>query len=344
MKKLFLLSSLIFVWSLSALNLNLDSSFETTYSDNVLKLSNHDLNRFNTGNDQQKFKLKTTDDLIMSVFLKIGFKNKLLTGHTQKNEFYLKFNKHLQNSFLDDGYLGYKFNQYLNKRLNFELSYFYYPEIYVNRYTSELDKEDIYRDFTYAKNAFAAEINWKARKFCTFTYRIGFSQLFYNKYFTEYDAENIENKLTINLLPKAEIRTQVSYKYKISRADGKDAFVDPTVIEVIKDASYEANTYSLSFRIPKLFTLAERDYSLDTGIDYEQRYFTNDNAEDQYHYARNDYILTTDFSIKFDLNENISLNMNSKYQRRRVQSPFAAVERDKKYELFEVGLKIGLSY
>lgn len=332
------------VFSLSALDMYVDTDLEITYTNNVLKLSDHDLNRFESGEEIDKFELETTDDLIFSALIKVGFKNYLIGGHTQRNELYFKYNYHLENSFLDDGYLGYKFTQYLNRKINFELSYFYYPEIYVNRYTSELESNGVYRDFTYSKNVYNAEINWKTHSLMELTYRFAFSQLFYNKYFTEYDAVNFENRLTMEFFPKAKIRTKISYKYKISNADGKDAFADPDLVDVIKDASYEANTYSISCSVPRLFSIGKRRFYFTTEISYEQRYFTNDDQEDEYHFARDDYTFTADASISINLINKLNLKLSGKFQQRNTDSPFSTVERDKNYDLYEVGLKLGRDF
>lgn len=344
MKNFLILICLVAAFFVAAIDIYVDTDLETTYTNNVLKLSDHDLNRFESGEELDKFELETTDDLIFSALIKVGFKNYFIDGHTQRNELYFKYNSHLKNSFLDDGYLGYKFTQYLNRKINFELSYFYYPEIYVNRYSSELDNLNIYRDFTYSKNDYNAEVNWKAHSLLELTYRFGFSQLFYNKYFTEYDAVNFENRLTAELFPKAKIRTKISYRYKASDADGKAAFADPDAIDVIKNASYEANTYSVSCSVPRLFSIGKRRFYFTAGIDYEQRYFTNDDEDDEYHFARDDYTFSADASLSFKLINKINLKLSGKFQQRNTDSPFSAVERDKNYDLYEVGLRLGRDF
>ena len=320
-----------------------NTELETTYTNNALKLSNYDLKRFEDGNEN-KFKLETSDDLIISQRLEIGLKHHLFAGHTQIGRIVFKFNKHLQNGILDDGYLGISVRQYLSRRFNFQLSYFYYPEIYVNRYRSVLDNSNIYRDFTYSKNSYSFTMNWKAHELAELTYRSGFTQLFYNKYFTEYDAINFDNKITASLFPRNKIRTSLAYEYKISNADGADAFTDPTSVEVVKDASYQANRYSLGWVIPRLYKVGKNHLYLQTGMDYEERYFQNDDEVDQYHFRREDYVFSVDAALSCKVAKKIGLKISGKYEERNTRSPFASVKRDKSYDLLEAGLRIRFDF
>lgn len=320
-----------------------DAELETTYTNNVLKLSQHDLNRFDAGNDS-KFKLETADDLIFSQRLEIGFKHYQFAGHTQIDKIIFKFNKHLQNDFLDDGYLGINIRQYLSRKFNFQISYFYYPEIYVNRYKSVLENNGGYHDFTYSKNAYHAALNWKTHELVELTYRCGFSQLFYNKYFTEYDAENLENKLTAEIFPKGKIRAILAYEYTISAADGADAFSDPSSIAVIKDASYEANGFSLACVVPRLYSLGKYYLYFQAGMDYEERFFGNDDENDDYHYLREDYTFTTDASFSCKVAKKVGVKFSGKYQQRNTSSPFSNVKRDKSYDLLETGFRLSYEF
>ncbi|HPR18868.1 MAG TPA: hypothetical protein PLD62_11545 [Candidatus Cloacimonadota bacterium] len=320
-----------------------DFSLETTYDSNVLKLSDHDLDRFEAGNDGEKFDLETTDDLIFSPLLRLEGKNYWISGHTQKHEIFLKYNKYLKNDCLDDGYLGYKFTQFLSRKVNLELSYFYYPEIYVNRYQSVLDQVPTYHDYTYEKNGYNAAIEWKTTELFELTYHMGLAQLLYNKYFTEYDALNFDNSIKVLLYPKGKIRTSLSYEYVNSAADGEDAYDDDEVDE-IKDASYESNTYSVSYYIPTLIKIGKKKISLSAGADYEQRYYQTNREDDTYHYSREDYTVTADAALGIDLNKSFGLRLSGKYQKRNTDSPSSTVERDKNYDMYETGLKISCKF
>ncbi len=342
MKKIVILLFCVWTAFLSAIRLHLDYdlSLEAVYSNNVLKLSDHDLQRFQNNLNEDKFKLKTTDDLINSARLRFEIKNYWVYRHTQKHEFFFKYNSYLKNSFLNDGYLGYKFTQYLNRKINFNLSYFYYPRIYVNRYRSEVDDLKIYRDFTYAKNDYKAELNWKVHRLLELSYQFQFGQFYYNKYFTEYDASAYDNRISAGFFPKAKIRPTLYYDYRIASAQGEDAFDDASQIETIKDFSYEANRYDAALAIPRFIRIGRRYIYLSASIHYEQRYFQYDEIEDAYHYCREDYITTLNGSLSYRVLPNAAIRFSGKYQERNTRSPFSYVRRDKNYDLLEIGLRM----
>jgi len=321
-----------------------ETELETNYTNNVLKLSDHDLDRFDTGNETRKFHIETSDDLIISQKLEFGMKHYLIANHTQIDKIILKFNKHFQNDILDDGYFGLNIKQFINRKINFQLSYFYYPEIYVNRYKSVLENGSNYRDFSYSKNNYNAKLNWKATNLLELSYRLSFSQLFYNKYFTEYDADNIGSKFTAEISPQGKIRTVLTYEYKISNADGEAAFADPASVDVIKDASYEANLYSVNYVIPKFYKIRENYFYFQVGMDYEQRYFGSDEDADEYHFDREDYMFSLDSSLSYKISSKVGLKLSAKYEERNTRSPFSNVKRDKGYDLIEAGLRIGYKF
>ena len=176
MKKYLILFIIIIANSLSAQNLIFNSDFllETKYNSNILNLSQNDLDRFDSGNEPNKFSLKTSDDLITSAKVGLSLKHRLFAGHTQINKIAVKYNKYLKNSFEDNYYLELSLKQFLSKKLNFGIYYYYYPEIYVNRYDSVLDSDNIFRDFTYNKNVYIGKINYKLNSKFHFSFKFGF--------------------------------------------------------------------------------------------------------------------------------------------------------------------------
>jgi len=112
---------------------------------------------------------------------------------------------------------------------------------------------------------------------------------------------------------------------------------------VIKDGSYDANVYTISFSHSHLHTISTRRISAQFDLQYEQRYFQTNNVIDQYHYARDDYIFNTKFKLGIILSEKLEMQLNSRYTTRNTSSPFSIVRRDKKFESFESGLNFEFS-
>ena len=345
MKKYLILLMFIITSLLAAQNFTFhsDLTLETKYNNNVLNLSQNDLDRFNSRNELDKFLLETSDDLITSAKLEFNLKHRLMAGHTQINRIAIKYNKYLNNDFKSNYYLELTLKQFLSKKLNFGFYYYFHPEIYVNRYDSVLDYENVFRDFTYSKNNYIGKVNYILNSKSQFNYRFGFSQLYYNEYFTEYDAENIENGIGIIIAPASWIRINSGYVFKISNAKAGDAFDDPLQVTIIKDASYTADQFEISINFPEILLLFSNPVNLIFSAKYEHLYFQTDNELDKYHYLRDDKVITFNSYVKYRVTDSIYLKYYYKFKTRETSSPYTNVEIDKKYTLNETGLSLGFS-
>ena len=317
-----------------------DVFIQSTYSSNILKLSQYDLDKFDNGEVTGKFELNTSDDFILSPRLEMGWKNYLFAGHTQIVKVSFDYNKYMQNDIKDGIKFGLNLKQFLNKKLNFTIGYIYSPDIYVNRYKSVLGNESIYRDFTYSKNYYYGRIHYKLLSNVIASYRLGASQLFYNKYFTEYDSFGWQHLFNVRILPADFLRINLKYEFKTSTAQSEDAFDFPEDISVIKDGSYDANKYSVGIEFPTINLLGSKELSFQIEAQYEERYFQSEYLEDEYHFARDDYILSIKPNIEMSLSKSIKLKTNGSYEQRNTDSPFSVIERDKEYELFEFGITL----
>ncbi len=342
MKKYLFLFMIIIASSLAAKNFLFyaDISLKTSYNSNILSLSQNDLDRFVSGKELDKFSLKTSDDLITSAKVELNLKHRIMAGHTQINRIAIKYNKYLKNDFKDNYYLEFALKQFLSKKLNFGFYYYHYPEIYINKYDSVLDTETVFRDFTYSKNIYLGKVNYKLNSEFQFNYKLWFSQLFYNEYFTEYDAENIENGIEIKIIPASWIRIISGYTYKISNAKAGGAFSNPQQVTIIKDASYQADIFDLSLDFPAVMSAFSNPVNFSLGAKYEHYYFHAENELDEYHYGREDKILTFNSDAKCKITDVISLKYYYKYKVRKTGSPYTNVEVDKEYNLYETGMSL----
>ena len=101
MKKYLFLFIMIFASSLAAQNFIFYPviTLETEYNSNILSLSQSDLDRFESGNETDKFSLETSDDLITSAKVELNLKHRLMANHTQINRIAVRYNKFLKNDF-----------------------------------------------------------------------------------------------------------------------------------------------------------------------------------------------------------------------------------------------------
>jgi hypothetical protein len=173
-----------------------------------------------------------------------------------------------------------------------------------------------------------------------FDYKFGFSQLFYNEYFTEYDANNFESAIGIKYVPKDWININAGYAFKISNAKAGDAFSDSQQVTMIKDGSYQADIFDLSIDLPAVLSLFLKPINLGFGAKYEHVYFQADNELDEYHYGREDNVFTFDGDMRYKIVKNFSLKCFHKYKFRNTGSPYTNVEVDKGYNLYETGVTL----
>lgn len=318
-----------------------DLTIESAYNSNVLKLSDTDISRFKNENDTEKFKINTVDDLVVSVAAVFNLKHSKFFGHTQIAKITLKYDKYISNEMKDETAIGIDTRRFFSRKVNLYLGYFYYPQIYVNRYRSVLD--NAYHDFTYAKNIYTGKLTWKVHTKINVNYKCEFSQVYYDEYFTEYDADNMEHALGLTYLASQRVSIEARYSYKISTADGEDAFKNPAVIDVIKDASYEANIYNLEFTFPRLLYINESPVVFSASTRLEQRYFQSENVRDEYHLGRDDTIWQVKGNLEYPLSDKWKLSGTTRFEKRVTDSPYSDVETEKEYDLFEMGLSIIIS-
>ncbi|RLC50604.1 MAG: hypothetical protein DRI23_06750, partial [Candidatus Cloacimonadota bacterium] len=102
----------------------------------------------------------------------------------------------------------------------------------------------------------------------------------------------------------------------------------------------DANKYSVGIEFPTINLLGSKELSFQIEVQYEERYFQSEYLEDEYHFARDDYILSIKPNIEMSLSKSIKLKTNGSFEKRNTDSPFEVIERDKEYELFEFGITL----
>jgi hypothetical protein len=311
---------------------------ENYYDNNILRLSETDLDLFEAGSEAEKFEAQSSDDLVTAALLDLGIKHYFAGGHTQINRVVLKYNKYWNNSFKDNGYIRFSLQQYLSREFNFQLNYYYYPEIYSNYYRSEIDDE--YHSYTYAKNVYNARLDWDAFKFLSFTYWLEFSQNYFNKYFTEYDSDNIENRLDLRFKLLPNLISTFSYAFKVSQADADKAYDDISGSIQFKDASYEANLFFVQFEIPRIFPLNREYVKFALRTAFEGYYFQSNITGDDYHLQRDDNYFRVHAALNLPVQKNMDLELFLKRDERRTDSPYNFVEEDKNFCQLRAGFSL----
>ncbi|MBN1948929.1 MAG: hypothetical protein JW784_04225 [Candidatus Cloacimonetes bacterium] len=342
MNKILILTFLLIVSALSAWQPEWIRyiSLENYYDSNIQKLSSNSLDTFQAGTSPDQFRLNSSDDFLSSLRLELGVKHRYLTGHTQIAKIVIKYDHFWNNAFMDNLYLRFNLRQYFSRTVNLALNYYYYPRILVNRYRSETDGQ--YHDYTYAKNVYNAALFWRFIDPATVTCKFEISQLYYNKYFTEYDCLNLENEVTLHLKPCTWFQADFAYAFRLSSADGEDAYSDPGQVQV-KDASYEANIFTISLAFPQLLRVKDKFCRLDGSITRDIRYYQSDVTGDTYHLGRDDHFWRVSGDLSYPLLPQIRIKILTFWESRDTESPFASVIAEKDYQRYQIGLSLDLA-
>ena len=337
MKKIIIITILCSWLSIAAaMKMEPQISLEGYYHSNLLSLSDSNYQRYLDGEIGSYYDVDSADDFITNLAVNLKTKNKLF-GHTNLVNLNFDYDLYATNKVFDKMTIGIDTKQYFNRYLDLKIGYSWSPEIYVNNYTSVWD--DARHKYTYSKNSFFTTMNWNLNKQVTLRYDLDFAQLYYNQYFTEYDAVEMENGAKL-IWKLANLDLRLGYSYKLSEAQAEEAFDGIAFDGVIKDGSYDANKYKFSFAVPKLFSLANKDVRWYTSVLWEQRYFDSANMADTYHYGREAERLTVDTSMRYRLNESTSLKILGSFQNRNTDSIYEQVAAEKTYDAYQVGFNL----
>lgn len=335
MKKYLILGlSLLISILCQAKNIYLESEFDIdlSYNNNILNLSEDDQDEYENNDKPEKYQIETMDDMITNLRYKLKAKNYWFGGHTQILSFSVDHEKYLKNEMLDETALSLGIDQYFSSDLKLELLYSYSPEIYVRQYKSVLDDE--YHEYEYGRNGFKAELNWDILKNLTLSPRFDYVQLYFNEWFTEYDAENISGSIDAEYTFSKRLSAELSFARRFSDADAEDAFNDPQDISVIKDASYDANIYKIGIKIRKLPLRS----SLSLGYGLYEKFYSSDYEDDDYHVDRNDYLHNIDAGLYIPVSKELKVRIHTQYSFRTTESPYEYVVEDKEYDTWKTGV------
>jgi len=319
---------------LAAWNLQPSISVEGVYSSNLLSLSDDQYQRYLDGEIGSSYDVETADDFVNSIAINLQARRKIL-GHTNITNLSLDYDLYTENDVFNQVSLSFSSRQFFNRYWDLRLAYSYHPEIYVHNYTSVWDEQR--HQYTYSKNNFGAVLNHNLNKQISLRYELDFTQRYYNEYFVEYDADDLENAVRL-IWRWQNFETRFGYGYKYSVAQAEEAFEGLDYSGVIKDNSYDSNKFRFTLIVPSLLQLAEKDLRFYAFLLYEKRYFQSDYPDDTYHYQREAERYSLSSYLRYPLLENMQIKLLGKYQKRITDSIYQQVADEKTYDAYQVGL------
>lgn len=314
----------------------LDFNFNLGYSDNVFNLSDNDLDRFE---DNQAYSyVESSDDLIQNVGLRLSHsfrtRNTRLTPSIATN-----YNNYLNNSDKSSFSMITGFNGRF-KKLFYDLRYGYYPQNYTQKY-KDSDGSLRYEKFEYEKNLFKLSLKYPVLKKMDIELYGKYEDYYHNKYFVEYDgyAQTIGIGAHYQLKP-GTISGFYYFRQFINESDHSGM---QTIIDNIKDCSFDSNIYDLKYQHKRIYT-NYADYAPFLGFRFEQSFYQSDFSviSDPIHSTRKDNKIKVNIGSEIYFSKNLKFKLDVIKELRRVNSENVKLKDTKDYD--KTQLNIGATW
>jgi hypothetical protein len=292
-------------------------SIGANYSDNVFRLSDYDLQRFEDRHPNLEY-ARTTDDL--------SIKTKVDMAYAFRYKWY-KIEPSITASFSQNVSNTEKWRKDVLARLavvryywDAKLLYGYYPNIYVRDYV-DTDGSGKLEQFSYERNLYRADLNVRPLKKTTLKANFRYEELFYNSYWTEYDGD--AKTMGLSLRQNFPVFVlDAMYEYRIF--DNWDKYPE--------DSSYESNIYSGTLRLKDSpLNSSKKDspqWSPSLSLSFEERFY---GGTDPQNARRIDKIYTTKAGLRFKISKQLNFTLDYSHYLRNIDSPNASVRRLKPY-------------
>ena len=289
---------------------NYDFSFDfgmrTTYDDNILKYSDKYRQRFINREDEGRFNINTSDDVILRPAFKFEVSKRFIKKLRTEFDFYTNRSMYLNNDIKTWSYFSVGLRQYYSKRNSFKLSYNYIPDFYIRHFRDEDFTRilgyvpESFKPMAFSKESFGLWAHHNILKNTSIRISLEYKQYFYNSFYTEYDSKDYACEIKVYQSLPSNFRIQVGYSYTKSNAKGFDDPGETLESSDDADATFMDNSFtaSINWKIPSVFGLK---HSLTLDGEFGDRHFTTKNylEIDPLHAGRvdNNY----GFSLSYDV-------------------------------------------
>ena len=317
----------------------------TSYDDNILRYSERDIDRFVNNSEYNPSLMTTYDDWKNDFRLKFYFYGPRMFGNRLRLYYFGKFSSYFRNPF--NNYNNHTFMAYqgIGERVEVHFLYFYMPEYYLREYRDRDTGE--FHSAEFENHQARPGVSVKITDRLEATFQAEYEQLYYNGWFTEYDAESwfYEGEVDLDLGRNWDI--SLGYGFKVSDNAGYHSsqlrFADPEV-EVdseFGDSSYEADIYqaTVRYRFRKLW-----GENTDISLNYKlrRRYYTTDNSLeiDPFHAGRMDNRHRIIFTVSRDITPDLLAEIEYTHEWRNTDSGVILVEDIKDFRQNVIALSL----
>ncbi len=309
--------------------------FTANYDDNILRYSDRDLDRFEQSSEYYPSMLSSYDDWKNEFRLKTYFRGPRLFGSRMRLYYFAKFAAYYRNPFKNYHNHTLYINQKLGKKLEAHFKYFYMPKFYLREYRDrDLDR---YESCDFENHQVRPAITYTILKKTDVTIRIEYEQIYYNKYFTEYDSESwlYEGLLTQKM--GRNLTLGLSYGFKVSDNAGYTSLLStpgsaPEEDSEYGESSYEADIYQFDARY-RLRKLWGEDSDISLQYKLRRRCYSTDNTveDDPFHAGRVDFRHRITASITRDILPLLEMELGYIHEWRDTDSPAPLVKEIKNF-------------
>lgn len=311
--------------------------FTTGYDGNILRYSERDINRFVESDEYHPSRLSTYDDWTNEFRLKAYFRGPKIFGKRLRISYFAKLSSFYRNPFNNYNNHTLLVSQEIGERLRFHFKYFYMPEYYLREYRDrDLNR---YESCSFEDHQVRPGMTFEIIRNTNLTFQVEYEQIYYNKYFTEYDCESWLYEWEISRSFGRNLTINLRYGFRVSDNVGYRAAViagsNPLQEEDTEygDSSYEADIFQVgaSYRLRRLWG-RDTDFSLQYKL--RKRYYTTCNPveNDPFHSGRADSRQRIIASAARGILPAVEAAISYTYEWRRTDSPVSLVRDIKEFD------------
>ncbi len=326
--------------------LNADFTWLSTYDDNLFRHSERDLTRFEDGTETYHNPNSTWDDWRNDFGVSVALPWKHDNGWETRVEGSIKAAIHAVNHRKDYQRYAVSLRQTFGKTVWVQVSVGIVPKYYLRQYYDRDMK--VWTECDYDSRTFEEKFRYKT-PWRTYIYPFAqFKTLYYNRYFTEFDAEWTTFGVGVEQFLSRRWLVGGSYRFTVSDNVGGGGLTAASQINLMEDTEYgEGDFEEDEFRLsatykPRKFLGKRWEFSLDGKL--RLRYYITDNSidTDPFHSGRKDTRWEVVSGASVRIMRHLWLSARYKYEERDTVSDESAVEAAK--DFFRQAFTFGLKY
>ncbi len=326
-------------------DVDVELRYTAGYDNNILELSDEDLDRFDTGTLPAHDDLETYDDFVQTFGFRVRVTSPPIIGFRKARLYYtLGYHSYLKNPQTDRMTHSLFITQDVTRKVDLLGSYFFMPSKYLRDYYDR-DWERFYpTEFDY--HEYSLGVRADLTDWLRVDVRYEGYQVYYNKWFTEYDTESdglrasaqieVSDPVTVNLQFRKRWADNTGFdEATLGNAGGTDDDAE------FGDGGYgeEYFEYGITWQSPEFLA---REWTIELAYRIRHRYYTSDMDwdRDPFHSGREHIQQRLFLDVDTDINDRIGVGISFEYEWRETDSPVDVVPLRKDFDAFRSTLRL----